>query len=605
MTKRFSTVLFGSFAASLLFGLVAAGVAITDSELRLELGSDDVVHTLLVAASKVPETDGEFRFDAGTLVLGGLEGGPLRILDTSITVGLAAVDGRIPLKVAGKPFNQGSSFLFEGSVIPGAGRTGGHALAGHYSVALDDVRNLAIPFPVRVPQSILGALRLEGDVDGFVGEVGDENAPADPLRGTFSGGVDLQILGHRRALTFTGKARAADIRMAFSDVELLWDGLEAKGAGWAALQHDGKRFARIAIASDAPHQIAARFGLDDRLMPRGSLVGKVEFTGPPSDPRIGYQLKSDQLDLPGMGGTSVTMTDVALSGRIFDPYKLFTVSIQTEGIRIGDFEGGPQVAGLVYEPGRIRLTAMKAGILDTEAIFTTVYNPGDQSYRMQMSIQALSTRSFAKAYLDGNDPFERGFATVTALNENSTGVGIQAARVAMRTGELRVPNLPKRVLEMISPEAEPLVTDALVASFPETLGTDGTPLHTLTFDLQRDGAELSVGSLAGWIGRTELSAAGSIDADKNLHLSGMFSLAPRLLKGLEADHAWILEMADTKGWVHIPMQLDGSLTDPVLTLGEGVAERFAAVAAGEVAQPYELVEPASVAAELPDLPNYE
>jgi hypothetical protein len=593
-------------ALGVAVGTGAGGFARADSQSTLTLGRDDILAELLELAVAGSAAEGGRQAEGVTLVLDGLEGSALTFEDANVFLGPEDAEGRRLLRMDAQLFADGSTFSFEGSVALAAGPGGGHALEGTYALLVRDIRSLAASFPGRVPESLSGEFVVRGDTAGFLGDKGNENAPAEPLRSTFEARSEFQVLGWRRPLVARGKWRTDDIRVSFSSTHLVWEDLEADVTGWAALARDGAWNARVSVASEDPAALGERFGLDARFLPRGPLAGKVEFFGSPSDWRISYELIGDRLEAPMVEGRGLVAEDVKLSGRIFDPYLPFNVSVNAGHLRVGGFDAGRQVFGMRYEPGKFTTAAIDLPFLDSKAIFTSTWESGAGIYATQLSFDGASVAALAEHFLGGKSPVDKGFATAIAVESNRGGKPWRAARVRLLYGELKAENLGRRVLDALAPEGETLIDEEVVKASSGLLESERTPFHKISFEVtDGDDGGARFGALEARLGRTELTGAGTIGADGAVSLDGWYSFAPRLVDALENKTGWLASLRASDGWLHVPVTIDGPWTAPGIHIRADALALFARAAAGEEVAGYGVLPAPSLDVDVPELPILE
>lgn len=590
--------------ALLGFAAAAFSPAVAAPSILVDVSGGAFVESFLSAALDAAPEKGGGEVAGVAITIEGMEGADLQLSDSTIVLGDEDAAGLRAFEFSTAPFAEGSSLSFKGKIGPSSSRPGAHVISGVYELKLDDIHRLDATFPNRVPESLVGPLSVKGELGGVLGDKGDENAPASPLTGTFESTVDFEVFGYRKPLVAKGKLRGDDVRLSVYDVALDWDGHKATAKGWCATKADGKMAAKVQLSSDAAPTLGGHFGLEDRFLPRGLLAGEVEFTGPPSDLRTAYSLKSDHLEFPGVDGVTLVLDNAQLSGRIFDPYRLFNVSVKAD-VTLAGRDIGRQVFGVRYEPGEFTLTTLKADYLDTVGIFSIQYFPPANEYRVQLAFESLSTGAIADAFFDGDDPTTRGYVSLIAVDSNMSGERQRAFRAAVRLGALKAANLTAQVLETVSPPGHQLLGENVAASSTDTFQGDGTPIRELRLVGVRDEAGWTVDYLHGQFGRGELLAEGRVDEDRSLAFEGSYSLRPRLLAAVLPEHPWLEALQDAKGWVNVPVRLEGTLAEPNLVVKAGVAERFAAAARGEAVQPFAIVTPSSEHVDVPELPNYD
>jgi len=356
----------------LLMGRVeAAGVEVVAPTLRLEINGDG--EHLLSSGEPGPRT-GELVLRLLAQVRSVIDGS-VQLLDNSYDPPLAlelgqlegdfwtAANGGLAFTVEAKPAG-GGSVSSSGTLLPGAGPTGGHGL--DFEVALSGASPQLLRGAIGdwLPPWLVDELDLDIKGGGFIGERGNDDMPAEPLLFGVTGSVGVDMYGLRDRLELQSTMSLDDSRLRVKSASLSAYGQDFTALGWLSRRRSAEASMRVRAEDVELAALLADFGLEGELVPQTTLTGTLKLTGTPEATALRYEVTADSVDLSPLPWLQMQATDTSFAGAIHSINADLSASFKARELKAGPVTLSDARSGLVWWKDVFRLNAMNMAIWD-------------------------------------------------------------------------------------------------------------------------------------------------------------------------------------------------------------------------------------------------
>ncbi|MBC8293493.1 MAG: hypothetical protein H8E45_10060 [Proteobacteria bacterium] len=356
----------------LLMGRVeAAGVEVVAPTLRLEINGDG--EHLLSSGEPGPRT-GELVLRLLAQVRSVIDGS-VQLLDNSYDPPLAlelgqlegdfwtAANGGLAFTVEAKPAG-GGSVSSSGTLLAGAGPTGGHGL--DFEVALSGASPQLLRGAIGdwLPPWLVGELDLDIKGGGFIGERGNDDMPAEPLLFGVTGSVGVDMYGLRDRLELQSTMSLDDSRLRVKSASLSAYGQDFTALGWLSRRRSAEASMRVRAEDVELAALLADFGLEGELVPQTTLTGTLKLTGTPEATALRYEVTADSVDLSPLPWLQMQATDTSFAGAIHSINADLSASFKARELKAGPVTLSDARSGLVWWKDVFRLNAMNMAIWD-------------------------------------------------------------------------------------------------------------------------------------------------------------------------------------------------------------------------------------------------
>jgi len=356
----------------LLIGRVeAAGIEVVAPTLRLEVDGDG---EHLLSSGEPGQRPGELALALLAQVRSVIDGS-VQLLDNSydppLTLELGqlegdfwtAANGGLAFTVEASPAG-GGTVSSSGTLLAGAGPTGGHGLDFEVAVSGGSPQLLRGAIGDWLPPWLVGELALDIKGGGFIGERGNDDMPAEPLLFGVTGSVGLDMYGRRDRLELQSTMSLDDSRLRVKSASLSAYGQDFTALGWLSRRRSAEASMRVQAEGVELAALLADFGLEGELVPQTTLTGTLKLTGTPEATALRYEVTADSVDLSPLPWLQMQATDTSFAGAIYSVNADLSASFKAREFTAGPVTLSDARSGLVWWKDVFRLNAMNMAIWD-------------------------------------------------------------------------------------------------------------------------------------------------------------------------------------------------------------------------------------------------
>lgn len=580
-------------------------VALT-SELRVALpsGGEAALATQLTDVS----SGGARRFEGKdlALIVRTYNYGQVRLEGAHVLVEPSG-DGRsCRFEVSGAPFGPASTLEASGTVTWGTGPLGGHELDGKLRVGGASTEALRMLIPARIDPSVTGPVSLAIQGKGVVGEVTTEDAPATPLRGELELTAGWTVLGRSAPLTAKSTYALDDRMVRLTNGHLKWMDFDLGLSGWFEHRHGGKFDLSAPFANVDTARTAREWNVPAAWVPESTVSGVLRWKGVPGDSHLRYEASAPTIDLPGLGGWSVHLDEVKMSGGILEINTDVNASLSYRTLRVGNIE-------LPLIPGGVQWWREQFSVVTAKTALWKGTHTGSLSYKPAEHPAFLLTGVLTRAEADsvvasllpdlGLDA--DGKASMSyAFGQDGSRKQRWTVRGSLMEGRLGNVNVPARVLDALAAADASLALADAASLVPKPKRGEGMAVDRLFFQMAREGEVFDLGGMELDSGSFSFNGDGRWTRNAGLALEGTVLLPAEVTAKLVAAAPWMAALRSAGGGLYVPVTLRGPASAPVLALKDGFADTMAGARRGEAVSPPKAYEYRRVgAADLAGIPG--
>jgi hypothetical protein len=551
---------------------------------------------------------GSSRYEASGLVLAvrTLEYGLLRLGDARVVLAPAADGKSCSFEVSGRPFGATSTFEASGTVTWSVGPLGGHRLEG--SVLLDGapVDALRELLPKRLDPSIDGPIRFRAKADGIVAELTTEDAPASPLRGDFDLKAEWTVLGRRAPVELSSSFSMDDRSVRLPSGRLKWMDFELAVKGWVQPQSWGRFDLSASFSNIDTQKVAAEWKVPEPWRPASTLSGTFKWKGVPGDSQLRYEATAPRIDLPALGGWSVSLDQAKLSGGILEVNTDVSVSFGYRTMRLGHLELPYFPGGLQWWRDVLQVTTANSTLWKGAYTATFTYKPEQHpAFSTTGKLVNAEPAPLLAALAPHLGLDADGRASITYVFGQDEQRKLRwTVQASLMDGRLANVDLVARVLEALAAADPALVLDDAASLLPKPRKGQGMAVDRLFFAVERRGDRYELGGLIFDSGVFRFEGDGHWSASGGLVLDGQLAIPEDVAARFAARAPWSAKLRVAGAAMLVPVTLRGPTSSPTVALAPGYAADLAKAARGESVTPPALREERRVGEEnLPSVPG--
>jgi len=514
-------------------------------------------------------------------------------------------DGRVAFSAAGAAVGESSRLALSGSWKPGAGRTGGAALA--FEVRLDDADPVALAalIPHSERAGFEAPLVLEGAAEGFVGERSTESAPAAPLSGTLEGTVGFNLYGVREPLAFTAGFSIDDKRWMLREGKGKWGEQPLTFSGWSGRGKFGNKVGgRLELDQLHLASVLAAYGIPERWRAHATAKGRVRVFTSNDDTLYRWEASAPTVRFDGWASHPIVTGPMTVQGSLFASNADASGSFRSDEVKIGKIRVEKFLAGVTFFRDKLTVTSLDLPVWDGKFSGAVSYFPKEEkrveagAVFRDMDASVLREQFLPDVGLDLSGRVN----AVLDLDFEDDGAWARG-RAEVRDGTLGPPSLTRDAVVAVARAAErPGAVSELADVRPDLIDAEKLPFELLVLDFERRSGKVTVRVDELASEGAMLKGEGTVGRDGAL--DGWATLA--LSEEVTADVAAAIPAAGMLAGgreLRIPLRIEGTSSKPRTVLSEELERAVARAAAGETVGRFAPAEP-ELALEL-DLPPLE
>ncbi|HYB98922.1 MAG TPA: hypothetical protein VEC57_07260 [Candidatus Limnocylindrales bacterium] len=510
---------------------------------------------------------------------------PFRVEDARIVLEPSADGASMRFEISGSAFGAPTRPLTDGTVVWGAGPLGGDKLTARLHLQNAQVEALRAAFPERFDPSFTGAMSMQVDADGIVGESTSEEAPATPLRGKISGSIDWSLFGRTAPLQFSSDFSIDDRMLRLSGGQMAWQNLTlSQVKGTAGVRTSGDFRLSAAFGDVDAGKVAADWDVPEPWRPQAIVRGKIEFFGKPGESFIAYDAESPEIFVPAMAGYPVRLKPTRIAGRLAAINGDVIASFRPGSFHVGPFDLGDVGFGLRWFREHLQVNIANTTLWGSDAAVTATYRAPEHPAATftgkigPIAMNDLAPRVVPALSLDVEGMGEAAFRAGQDIARNKYFVG----RAGIRNGRWGSDNLFEKLMEALAAADPALALPAASASLvPRHKSGRGTPGDRILFAFAQREQDYEIGGVLVRAGETQLEADGRMTRDGALQLQGHVHLPAQVTDALVSSAPWAkaLRVAPAAGtYVHV--FIGGTAAAPTIALTPQYVELVAQAKAG-------------------------